>query len=108
MNTESYREKLIKSGRIAVDELLKVIEEPIITGKKEEDLSPDRLKNAAATKKLAMFDAFDILARIDQEEEKIAESKGEKREAKEEEKPIKLSGFAERNAKKGKSNGGGF
>ena len=55
-----------------------------------------------------MFDAFDILSRIDQEELNIAESKGEKVEVVEEEKPTKLSGFAERNAKKGKGNGGSF
>jgi len=31
-------------------------------------VSADRLKNAAATKKLAIFDAFEILHRIEEEE----------------------------------------
>jgi len=31
-------------------------------------VSADRLKNAAATKKLAIFDAFEILKRIEEEE----------------------------------------
>lgn len=31
-------------------------------------MSADRLKNAAATKKLAIFDAFEILQRIEEEE----------------------------------------
>ena len=43
----------------------------IITGDPEDELAADRLKNAAATKKLAIFDAFDILKRIEEEEDKI-------------------------------------
>jgi len=39
-----------------------------------EDVTADRLKNAAATKKLAIFDAFEILHRIE-EEENILEGK---------------------------------
>ena len=39
-----------------------------------EDVTADRLKNAAATKKLAIFDAFEILHRI-QEEENLLEGK---------------------------------
>ena len=34
----------------------------------DDDISADRLKNAAATKKLAIFDAFEILNRIEEEE----------------------------------------
>ncbi len=37
----------------------------------EDDLSADKLKNAAATKKLAIFDAFEILTRIELEEKII-------------------------------------
>jgi len=55
-----------------------VAEEKIITNT-EDDVSADRLKNAAATKKLAIFDAFEILSRIDEEknmlEDKPAETK---------------------------------
>ena len=39
-----------------------------------DDITADRLKNAAATKKLAIFDAFEILNRI-QEEENLLEGK---------------------------------
>jgi len=35
----------------------------------DDDLSADKLKNAAATKKLAIFDAFEILNRIKEEED---------------------------------------
>ena len=46
--------------------------EPIVDS--DDDISADRLKNAAATKKLAIFDAFEILNRI-QEEENLLEGK---------------------------------
>ena len=39
----------------------------------EDDLSADKLKNAAATKKLAIFDAFEILSRIEEEEKLLLE-----------------------------------
>jgi hypothetical protein len=37
----------------------------------EGELAADRLKNAAATKKLAIFDAFEILNRIESEKESL-------------------------------------
>lgn len=64
--------RIIRAGHRAVDELIRVAEESII--KKDEgddDLAADKLKNAAATKKLAIFDAFEILARIESEKESI-------------------------------------
>ena len=63
---------IIQAGRKAVEELIKVAEEPIIGS--DDDISADRLKNAAATKKLAIFDAFEILSRIDQEESLLTET----------------------------------
>ena len=66
MNTKETRKSIIQAGRKAVDELVKVAKEPIVdTG---EDVSADRLKNAAATKKLCIMDAFEILQRIEEEE----------------------------------------
>ena len=55
-----------------MEELIKVAKEPIVDS--DDDISADRLKNAAATKKLAIFDAFEILNRI-QEEENLLEGK---------------------------------
>ena len=63
--------RVIAAGEKAVDELIKVAEEKIITGKPDDDLAADRLKNAAATKRLAIEDAFAILQRIENEREKI-------------------------------------
>ena len=47
--------------------MIKVAEEAILDNG-EDDLAADKLKNAAATKKLAIFDAFEILTRIELEE----------------------------------------
>tara|TARA_R110000782_G_scaffold159618_2_gene251733 strand:+ start:205 stop:411 length:207 start_codon:yes stop_codon:yes gene_type:complete len=58
-----------------------------------EDISADRLKNAAATKKLAIFDAFEILNRIEEEEKLLQEKPKELKQ----EKPFK--GFAEGRSK---------
>ena len=51
-------------------ELIKVAEEAILDNG-DDDLSADKLKNAAATKKLAIFDAFEILSRIEEEEKML-------------------------------------
>lgn len=51
-------------------ELIKVAEEAILDNG-DDDLSADKLKNAAATKKLAIFDAFEILNRIHEEEKML-------------------------------------
>ncbi len=67
MNTKETRRNIIQAGRKAVNELIKVAEEKIITHT-EDDVSADRLKNAAATKKLCIMDAFEILQRIEEEE----------------------------------------
>ena len=92
MNIKETKKSIILAGRKAVDELIKVAEEKIITNT-EDDVSADRLKNAAATKKLAIFDAFEILNRI-QEEENLLEGKTpEKTEKK------AFKGFAEGRSK---------
>ena len=70
MSSKETTKSIIQAGRKAVDELIKVAEEKIITNT-EDDVSADRLKNAAATKKLAIFDAFDILSRIENEKQII-------------------------------------
>ena len=73
MNIKETKKLIIQAGHRAVEELINVAREKIITNT-EDDVSADRLKNAAATKKLAIFDAFEILNRI-QEEETLLEGK---------------------------------
>ncbi len=88
METKEAKLNIIQAGRAAVEELIKVAREPIVTGG-EDDVSADRLKNAAATKKLAIFDAFEIFNRIE-EEKAILENKPR------EEKKKVFKGFAEK------------
>ena len=87
MNVKETKKNIIQAGRKAVDELIKVAKEPIVDS--DDDISADRLKNAAATKKLAIFDAFEILARIEEEDERLNENPKEAKEEK------AFRGFAE-------------
>jgi hypothetical protein len=85
--------RIIEAGYAAVERLIKVAEEEIIKPGEEDELAADKLKNAAATKKLAIFDAFDILNRITSEKEDIdIEEQGAK-------KSDSKRGFAERRSK---------
>ena len=91
MSAKETKKNIIQAGRVAVKELIKVAKEPIIDF--GPDISADRLKNAAATKKLAIFDAFEILNRI-QEEQDMLENK-----PKEVKKETTFKGFAEGRSK---------
>ena len=84
------KKNIIQSGYKAVEELIRVAEEKIITHT-DEDVSADRLKNAAATKKLAIFDAFEILNKITEEQALLDNKPKEKEES--------FKGFAERRSK---------
>ena len=92
MDTKETKRSIIQAGRKAVEELIKVAEEEIITNS-EDDLTADKLKNAAATKKLAIFDAFEILSRIE-EEQRVLDNKPRK-----EVETTEFKGFAERMSK---------
>jgi len=92
MSNRELKLKIIKSGYKAIEELIKVAEESIIT-QEEGDISADKLKNAAASKKLAIFDAFEILSRLE-EETRILDNK-----PKNEIEEAPLVGFAEKRSK---------
>ena len=91
MNTKETKKNIILAGQIAVEELIKVAKEPIVDS--DDDISADRLKNAAATKKLAIFDCFEILNRIEAEEALLNEKPKEVKEEK------SFRGFAEGRSK---------
>jgi len=91
MNIKETKRSIIQAGHKAVEELIKVAEEKIVDS--GDDISADRLKNAAATKKLAIFDAFEILNRI-QEEENMLDNK-----PKEDNAAAPFKGFAEKRSK---------
>ena len=90
MNVKETKLNIIQAGHKAVEELIKVAKEAIVDS--DDDISADRLKNAAATKKLAIFDAFEILNRIEEENNILENKPNEKKET-------SFSGFAERRSK---------
>jgi|TARA_B100002019_G_scaffold88614_1_gene76743 hypothetical protein len=90
MNVKETKRSIIRAGQKAVEELIKVAEEAIVES--NDDLAADRLKNAAATKKLAIFDAFEILTRIEEEKAML---EGDKQETK----AKSFKGFAEGRSK---------
>jgi ASC-1-like (ASCH) protein len=90
MNSKENKLRIIQAGHKAVEQLIRVAEEHIIKYGEDDELAADKLKNAAATKKLAIFDAFEILSRIEAEKTLIDDS----------ETPAKdMNSFAERRAK---------
>ena len=91
MNTKETKQKIIQAGHKAIEELIKVAKEKIVDS--DDDVSADRLKNAAATKKLAIFDAFEILTRIQIEEDILNEKPKEVKDQK------TFKGFAEGRSK---------
>ena len=72
MDIKETKQNIIQAGHKAVLELIKVAEEAILDNG-DDDLSADKLKNAAATKKFAIFDAFEILSRIQDETRMLEE-----------------------------------
>ena len=92
MNIKETKKRIIQAGHKAVEELIKVGEEAIVTDS-EDDLTADKLKNAAASKKLAIFDAFEILNRIEEEENLLEGKTPEKTKEK------TFKGFAESRSK---------
>lgn len=76
MDTKKLKLEIIDAAEKAVKELIKVAREDIIVdgsdvGELPPDIAADKLKTAAAAKKLALFDAFEIIERIEQERERI-------------------------------------
>ncbi len=92
--SKDIKQRIIDAGRIAVEQLIKVAKEDIIKPDPDDELAADRLKNAAATKKLAVFDAFEILNRIEQEKESLEIMNGSSNKL-----VNTKNGFAERRSK---------
>jgi len=92
MTNKELKLQIIEAGYKAVAQLIKVAKEDIIKPDPNDELAADRLKNAAATKKLAIFDAFEILSRVESEKEMLEEGTEKKKDN-------TLRGFAERRSK---------
>jgi|TARA_R110002012_G_scaffold106015_1_gene247199 hypothetical protein len=92
LNVTRLKAAIIDAGEEAVKQLISVAKEKIIKPDPDDELAADRLKNAAATKKLAIFDAFEILKRIEEEKAMLDGTEGLI--------PTNLAqGFAEKNSK---------
>ena len=91
MNIKETKKSIIQAGHKAVEELIKVAKEAIVDS--GDDITADRLKNAAATKKLAIFDAFEILNRNQEEENLLSGKEPDKKEER------VFKGFAEGRSK---------
>tara|TARA_R110002012_G_scaffold92757_2_gene225129 strand:- start:804 stop:1082 length:279 start_codon:yes stop_codon:yes gene_type:complete len=92
MDTRELKQNIIDAGQKAVRQLIKVAKEDIIKYDKDDELAADRLKNAAATKKLCIMDAFEILKRIEEEKAMLDGNVTDK-------KTNTLKGFAEQRSK---------
>jgi hypothetical protein len=92
-STKEIKERIIAAGYEAVEQLIKVAKEDIIKPNADDELAADKLKNAAATKKLAIFDAFEILGRIEAEKENLDTSNSAPNKIE------SIQGFAERRSK---------
>ena len=88
----SKKREIVEAGKQAIDELIKVLKSPIITHA-EDDISADKMKNAASAKRLAFEDAMYMLNKIEEEENKVAAGP---------EVTLGKSGFAEGRARHGK------
>ncbi len=91
MDIKKTKKNIIQAGQKAIEELIKVAKEKIVDS--DDDVSADRLKNAAATKKLAIMDAFEILSKINEEEEMLFEKSKDVKEER------NFKGFAEGRSK---------
>lgn len=78
------KKRLIEAGYQAVDELTKVAKAKILKGFSDDDsdVAAEKMKNAAAAKKLAIDDAFSILKTIQEAEEELNEGSTDKVEKK--------------------------
>ena len=88
------KKRLLAATEKGIDELIKVIESPIITHG-EDDLSADKMKNAAAAKRLAFEDALEMLRKVEEERNNMEQGTVAVIEA-------GKSGFAESRAKGGR------
>jgi len=92
MDIKQIKLSIIEAGEKAVKQLIKVAKEDIIKFDKDDELAADRLKNAAATKKLCIMDAFEILKKIEEERSLLNGEVADK-------KTNTLKGFAESRSK---------
>ena len=66
------KQRIIEAGKRAIEHLIKIAEEEIdMELFKGDDFDASALKNYTSTKKMAIFDAFDINTRLTEEENSL-------------------------------------
>jgi|JI10StandDraft_1071094.scaffolds.fasta_scaffold10808_9 hypothetical protein len=97
MDIKELKLKVLASAKTAIEELIKVLEEPILDGNNGDDLGAEKMKTAAQAKRVAFEDALAILERMEHEENEMAEDGTIDERVKD------TTNFAERNSRHGKS-----
>jgi len=95
MELKERKKKVLDAAKVAIDELIKVLNEPIVNDATKPD--PEKMKTAAQAKRVAFEDALAMLERLEMEENEMAE------EGTVDERIRDTKNFAERNSKNGKS-----
>lgn len=83
LDIRAMKIRVIQAGEIAVEELIKVAEKPLLDGLNitsagidpdEDEITADKLTRAAQAKKMAIMDAFEILTKIELEHNNLQAS----------------------------------
>jgi hypothetical protein len=94
MDHKELKEKIIQAAYKSVIELIKVLEDEIISEDiLSADISADKMRNAVLAKKTALDDAFYILDKIQKEKEMLEENPNTTKDE------PKFESFAERRSK---------
>lgn len=94
MDHKELKEKIIQAAYKSVIELIKVLEDEIISEDiLSADISADKMRNAVLAKKTALDDAFYILDKIQKEKEILEENPNTTKDE------PKFESFAERRSK---------
>jgi hypothetical protein len=69
------KRNVLEAAKIAVDELILVLKEPILDGNSADPLGAEKMKTAAQSKRVAFEDALAILEGIQNEENNLDDTK---------------------------------
>ena len=73
ITVKDRKKNVLNAAKIAVDELIKVLEEPILDGTNSDPLGAEKMKTAAQAKRVAFEDALAILERMEEEENMLSD-----------------------------------
>jgi len=80
---KSLKENAIEAGLTGANSLIEVAKSDIMRPKAGDPLAADKMKQAAAAIKMALFDCFEILSRVEEEDRRMNESEKDDTEKKE-------------------------